>query len=245
MDSSKFQFHYIHLNSVESTNIYAHKLLQEENVSEGLVVTTDFQEKGKGQLTKKWASSKGKNLMMSVLFCPNVKVRYQFDWSKMVAISLVEALDSLAVQNVQIKWPNDILIDGEKIAGVLIENTLIGEVISNSIIGIGMNVNQINFPSFARKATSMKSLTGIKYDLTELRNLVLEKLKSNYLLFPQKAMQAKYLELLYGYGAPMHFKDSGGEFIGVILGVLPDGRLQLNKNGKLKDYDVKELVFLD
>ncbi|MBL4710745.1 MAG: biotin--[acetyl-CoA-carboxylase] ligase [Flavobacteriales bacterium] len=245
MDSSEFQFQFIHLNSVESTNIYAHKLIQEENVLEGFVITTGFQEKGKGQQTKMWESEPDKNLLMSVLLKPNWKVGCQFEWSKMVALSIKESLDSLAVGKVQVKWPNDILIEGEKVAGILIENSIIGETISNSIVGIGLNVNQTNFESFPRVATSLKLKGGREYELEEIRANILESLRKKYYEFDLGTVKKDYLNALYGYGVPKKFQDNEGDFTGVILGVLPNGRLQLNKNGKLKDYEVKEIVFLD
>lgn len=245
MDSSEFQFQFIHLNSVESTNIYAHKLLQKENVPEGLVVSTDFQEKGRGQYAKTWESNPSKNLLMSVLLKPRWKAELQFEWSKMIAISVKESLDSLAVDKVQIKWPNDILIAGEKVAGILIENSLNGDTISSSIIGIGLNVNQTNFSSFPRAATSLKLRTGKEFKIEKVRENLLMHLYENYFQFNLKTIREKYLNSLYGYGIPKKFQDSDGIFTGVILGVLPNGRLQMNKDGKLKDYEVKEITFLD
>ena len=247
MDSSKFQFQFIHLNSIDSTNIYALELLRQKKSKEGTVVSTDFQEIGKGQRGELWESDRGKNLQFSVLIAPEVSVGNQFSLTQLVAVSLNEWLDTLAVEGVQIKWPNDILVRGRKIAGVLIENSIQGNEISHSVIGIGLNVNQNVFSTFSRPATSLSiELDGL-FDCKKLLNQFLRVFKTNYLKFKpgQINLQQRYLGTLYGFGTPQRYKDCEGEFTGVILGVLPSGKLQINKKGKLKNYDLKDLKFLD
>ena len=246
MDSSEFQFQFIHLNSVESTNIYAFELLRQKKIANGTVITANFQNKGKGQMGHLWQSESGKNLQFSVLMSMNIKVENQFHLSQLVAISLKQWLDTLAVEGVQIKWPNDILVKGRKIAGVLIENSIQGQEISHSVIGIGLNVNQEVFGNFARIATSLKIELDCFFDCKTLLKEFLQVFQSNYLLFKsgQINLQQRYLDNLFGFGIPQHYKDVEGDFLGVILGVLPSGKLQINKNGKLKSYDLKELKFL-
>ena len=131
------------------------------------------------------------------------------------------------------------------IALFLIENSIIGEVISSSVIGVGLNVNQTEFKSFPRKATSIKLKCGITHEVSKIRDLILERIYNNYRQLDAEKLKKEYLEGLYGYGVPKKFQDSEGPFTGVILGVLPNGGLQLNKNGKLKVYEVKEIVFTD
>lgn len=247
MDSSEFQFQFIHLNSIESTNIYALELLRKENVIEGTVISTRFQEKGKGQLGASWQSDEGKNLQMSIVIRPKIEVERQFELSQMVALSLKYFLDSLAVEQVQVKWPNDILVKREKIAGVLIENTIQGNQISASVIGIGLNVNQVSFDSFNREATSLKLELQQEFDVENLLSDFLEIFKQTYLQFKNGKLDLhqQYLNLLYGYGKPLRLRDADGEFLGVTLGTKSNGILQVNRNGKLKNYDLKELQFLE
>lgn len=244
---SKFNFQLIHFNSIDSTNSYAFELLEQQKAKEGTVVFTDFQEKGKGQLTKGWESEVGKNLLMSVVLKPVIVVELQSEWNKMVAVSLKNVLDSLSVKGVQIKWPNDILVNSKKIGGILIENSILGKSISTSVIGLGLNINQTNFASYGRIATSLKKQLSQAFEISTVMNLILDELRLNYELFLENpfAFKKKYMENLYGYGQPLRFADNESEFTGVILGILPDGRLQLNKNGKLKSYEVKQLRFLE
>lgn len=247
MDSSEFQFQFIHLNSVNSTNIYALELLRQKNSVIGTVITTDFQENGKGQQGQKWESDIGKNLQFSVIVSPKLQVEQQFKLSQLVAISLKQWLDTLAVEQVKVKWPNDILVGTKKIAGVLIENSIQGQEITHSVIGVGVNVNQVLFSNFSRLATSLKKEMKIDFDRTILLNDFLLCLQTNLVKHQNGELNLTqhYLDSLYGFGKPMSFRDMLGDFLGVIIGVLPSGKLQVNRNGKLKNYDIKEITFLD
>ncbi len=247
MDSSEFHFQFIHLNSTHSTNIYAFELLRQKSIVEGTVITTDYQEKGKGQQGQKWESERVKNLQFSLVMFPKLEVDKQFKLSQLVAISLKEWLDTMAVADAKIKWPNDILVNGKKIAGVLIENSIQGREISHSVIGIGINVNQEVFSNFERPATSLKLELDRSCDRQFLLDEFLQVFRTRYIQFMvgQLNLNQLYLNSLFGFGKPQHYKDAEGDFLGVILGVLPLGKLQVNRNGRLKSYDLKELRFLD
>jgi BirA family biotin operon repressor/biotin-[acetyl-CoA-carboxylase] ligase len=247
MDSSDFNFQFTRLSSLQSTNIYALELLRQKKGFTGTVIVTDFQTKGKGQQGKIWESEKGKNLQFSIIISPMLAVEKQFELSQFVAICLRQWLDSMSVSVVQIKWPNDILVNGKKIAGVLIENSIQGQEISHSVIGIGLNVNQVGFSIFSRLATSLKKELNKNVDMDKALTSFLELFKSNYLKYKSGQLDVVklYLSYLFGLGRPQRYVDDKGEFLGVILGVRPNGKLQVNKNGKLKSYDIKQLQFLD
>jgi BirA family biotin operon repressor/biotin-[acetyl-CoA-carboxylase] ligase len=247
MDSSDFNFQFTRLSSLQSTNIYALELLRQKKGFTGTVIVTDFQTKGKGQQGKIWESEKGKNLQFSIIISPKLAVEKQFELSQFVAICLRQWLDSMSVSVVQIKWPNDILVNGKKIAGVLIENSIQGQEISHSVIGIGLNVNQVGFSIFSRLATSLKKELNKNVDMDKALTSFLELFKSNYLKYKSGQLDVVklYLSYLFGLGTPQRYVDEKGEFLGVILGVRPNGKLQVNKNGKLKSYDIKQLQFLD
>ncbi|MFB1021146.1 MAG: biotin--[acetyl-CoA-carboxylase] ligase [Vicingaceae bacterium] len=247
MDSSDFNFQFTRLSSLKSTNIYALELLRQKKGFTGTVIVTDFQTKGKGQQGKIWESEKGKNLQFSIIISPKLAVEKQFELSQFVAICLRQWLDSMSVSVVQIKWPNDILVNGKKIAGVLIENSIQGQEISHSVIGIGLNVNQVGFSIFSRLATSLKKELNKNVDMDKALTSFLELFKSNYLKYKSGQLDVVklYLSYLFGLGTPQRYVDDKGEFLGVILGVRPNGKLQVNKNGKLKSYDIKQLQFLD
>lgn len=246
MNLSKFNFKIIQIDSVESTNIYAQKLLEQENVQEGTVLQTNYQKKGKGQLGEAWESMPNKNLLFSIVLRPELRVENQFLLSKAISIGLKNFLDSMSVGEITIKWPNDLLINGEKVAGILIENSICRSLINTAVVGIGLNVNQLEFQEYQRSATSLAKLSGKCYDLNSLLPLVLEQIRLAYLQINATPVQLnrRYLQALHGLGKSLKYEDQEGVFKGVILGVLPSGRLQLNREGKLKNYELKELKFL-
>lgn len=247
MISNDFNFQIIHLNSVHSTNIYALELIQKENVREGLVVWSDFQEKGKGQLQNSWHSEAYKNLTFSLVINSKWRVDAGFNLSKIIACSIAKSLDTLTAEKVEIKWPNDILINKKKVGGILIENSIQGNMISSSIVGIGLNVNQEVFPAFAREATSLKLENGTSFVPEEVLHVLLNTIKREYFNFVSQpsGVEQFFLDRLYGLGENLKFKDFSGEFTGIILGVLPNGHLLLNKNGKAKSYENKSIAFLE
>jgi len=233
-------------NSLDSTNIRALQLAHAGKLQVGEVVFAFDQTKGKGLKEKSWKSETGKNLIFSGLVDCSMKVDQQFLLNKMLALALKEYLDSLSVGKTSIKWPNDILVNGKKIAGILIENSVSGDLINFSVLGVGLNVNQTEFPDFDRPATSIALQKGRSIDLENALNQTLSSISSYMKLLetnPTQLSQA-YLEALYGFDRTLTFMDKEGRFEGLITSVLPDGRLELNREGKLKSYNLKELVFI-
>ena len=184
---------------------------------------------------------------MSTILKPSIQLEDRFIISKMMALSVCDLLDSLSVEQIQIKWPNDILINREKIAGILIENSIQGTLINSSVLGLGLNVNQEKFNIYRRKATSLKLITGKDYVVEDVLSNLAKKIEDRYSqlkLNPSKIHQ-DYLNQLYGYGIAKKYKDADGEFAAVIESVMPDGQIRLLKNGSLVNYDLKEIQFMD
>lgn len=174
------------------------------------------------------------------------KVEDQFKLSQLVALAIKKYLDTLAVGKVEVKWPNDILINGKKVAGVLIQNVIQGNCLTASVVGVGLNVNETDFPNFARPATSLRLMSEKEYDLNQVLNGVLDTINEFYSLAKKGNvdLHKMYQDSLYQYGVPSPYQDAENEFMGVIVGVAPNGFLQVNKRGKLKQYELKELKFL-
>jgi BirA family biotin operon repressor/biotin-[acetyl-CoA-carboxylase] ligase len=136
-------------------------------------------------------------------------------------------------------------IRDKKVSGILIENSLAGDAIQYSIVGIGLNVNQETFSLPA--ASSMKIMTGIDFSLADLLCSLLEFLEQRYLqLRSGKTLELRndYLKSLYGIGEPRNFADAEGEWQGTIEGVTQHGKLLILKQGFIKSYDMKEIRFI-
>jgi BirA family biotin operon repressor/biotin-[acetyl-CoA-carboxylase] ligase len=150
---------------VDSTNTYAHQLIS-EGLSEDALIYCVEQTAGRGQRGNTWVSKAGDGIYCSfVIFHKNIFVRDQFVFNMIIAVAVSSYLESKGIENVKIKWPNDILVNNKKIAGLLIENSLKGDKISSSIVGIGLNLNQEwEEENFETPSTSLKMISGENYN---------------------------------------------------------------------------------
>ena len=152
----------IHIDETDSTNRYL------KGVKEGNVVVADYQTSGRGCGTNTWESERGKNMLFSVMIHPvQLPVQRQFHISMAISLAIVEALEQ-QIGDVSIKWPNDIYWRNAKICGILIENTLQGNRIKDSVIGVGLNVNQRAFHSDAPNPVSLWQIHGQETDREQL-----------------------------------------------------------------------------
>ena len=158
----------IKLDEIDSTNNYTSKLLANSNVIEGTVVVAKAQSSGRGQLSNQWESEYGKNILASFVFYPKfLPVQQQFLLSKVIALGVRDLL-TLFVDKVKVKWPNDIYIDNKKVAGILIENSIMGHTLESSIAGVGININQTVFLSDAPNPVSLIYSLKKELDCSEL-----------------------------------------------------------------------------
>lgn len=230
---------WIKLESVSSTNHYIAEMIRNKEDLNELVVVAGYQEYGKGQGKNIWHSNKGENLLMSVLLYPAfLSASSQFQLSIMTSLAVFDTLESVKVKPI-IKWPNDILTSQGKIAGILIENGIKGGSIFHTIIGIGVNVNQIRFPDFPVKATSLAQETGNSMDPDLLAEILSKKILERYRQLiggTENLMKEEYLKHLYMIDQPALFSSAGKEFSGVIRGISDFGELLVESKGVVQSY---------
>ena len=235
---------WIKLDKVASTNSYASTLLNGGRVKEEVIVVADYQGSGRGQGDRLWHSEPGKNLLMSLLLFPAfLSASRQFQLSRVASLAICDALDSMDMEPV-IKWPNDILTSKGKIAGILIEHGIIGKNISHTIVGIGMNVNQIDFPNFPVPATSVFLEKGITPSLQMVAEIVVSRIMSRYEALRNgrgKGLEQEFLDKLYLRNQPAQFKTSEEKFQGIIRGVTDMGELQVERDGRLFTFNHGEI----
>lgn len=235
----------IRLESVDSTNNYIANLIKEGNLNHGTVILADEQFAGRGQRDAKWLAKPGENLTFSFfLENVNLSVNHQFYLNCIVALALVKMLRKFNL-DASIKWPNDIYIQKRKIAGILIENQLTSGMLKNSIIGIGLNVNQTEFDGI--NATSLLLETEVRRTPMNVLYSFIETFNTHSKHFSEKKWtetKAIYLENLFQLNETCAYEDQTGPFEGVIRDVLDSGRLLVERNGILKDYDLKEIKFM-
>ncbi|MDX8338362.1 biotin--[acetyl-CoA-carboxylase] ligase [Draconibacterium sp. IB214405] len=235
------------LSEVDSTNNYAKQLVAEKAAS-GTVVLAQYQQNGRGQVGNFWESEAGKNLLFSLILYPVfLEAGKQFYISKVVSLALVEVLSEY-LDDVKIKWPNDIYVGVKKIAGILIENTMKGNSLDSSVIGVGMNINQEKFVSDAPNPVSMKQLLGkeisketiLKSFLVKLDELIGFLIEGNL-----SAVDRAYLSTLFRGEGWHTYRTKGKEFSARIAGIGSFGQLRLQESGgNITEYMFKEVEFV-
>ena len=238
----------IKLDAIDSTNDYLKRLSKESVLENYTIVMANEQTKGKGQMGAKWVSEKGKNLTMSILV-KDFALRKEniFDLNIAVTVSVLNVLKNIQIPNITIKWPNDILSDSKKVAGILIENSLKPDSSLNSIIGIGLNLNQTNFENLPQ-ATSLTCITGGIYDLEEIATKLKKSLEENMRILTKNSTMLwdEYHKNLYKINQPLAFEAKKGiRFMGIIKKVTRDGKLEvLLEDDSIVHYEVKEVKML-
>ncbi len=227
----------VHIDETDSTN----RWLREQGGEEDMVVWADYQTAGRGQGQNHWESERGQNLTFSVLLHPEgVLANRQFSISMQVSLALCEALEQ-HIGDVSIKWPNDIYWRDAKIAGILIENRLHGSEVRDSIIGIGLNVNQRRFVSDAPNPVSLWQICECETD----RETLLKDILSAMQRLLGQEVRPQYLSKLYRREGFHPYVDAKGAFMAQIVDVQEDGHLLLqDEEGQVRRYAFKEVSFV-
>ena len=242
----------IMLDEVDSTNTKMFSILQHGALPEGTVVRADYQSGGKGQGQNTWHSEYGKNLLTSFLFRPDfISAAEIFIWNKAVALAIYDAIQLFAgnSERLKIKWPNDIYVDNCKLGGLLIENTIAGTTVRQSIVGIGINVNQTEFPNEIPNAISLTQVLGANVELASVFNEVANGLERRYLQCKRKdfeKLKSEYQEQLYRFNKKSWFESEGRNFPGTITGVNRNGQLEVQlEDGNNRAFELKQIRFLN
>lgn len=239
----------IKLDEVPSTNSFLIELAREYEVPQGTIILTDEQTNGRGQRSNTWESEKGLNLTFSFLLYPHfLDIMHQFQLSKMVTLGISDVLIQYGMDDVAIKWPNDIYIGDNKICGILIENSIVGNTLDQSVVGVGLNVNQTKFVSDAPNPISIKQITGEEKDLS----IVMTQLSDRFNYWYKKLYEGSSEEMdkvfegrLYRKSGYHLYQEDGVTFLAKIVGINDIGQLVLEKeNGEQKQYHFKEVQFL-
>lgn len=235
-----FKYHFI--NQVNSTNIYLKNLIAEN----GLVVYTAYQTAGRGTANNTWESEANKNLLCSILLKFDfIEIKNQAYINMAISIAIQTVIKNVTQKECFIKWPNDIYLENKKIAGVLIENSIQGAALKQTIVGIGLNVNQLIFDN--KNAISLKNILNHDLDI----EVVLHQLTSEINIVYQLLKQGKYYQIITQYNILLYKKNQICEFmvnnkicLGKIVNVNNYGLLQVFIDNKLLTFAHKEIVMV-
>lgn len=246
--SNLFEPTLIHVSETNSTNQLIRTIAATDQLYSGSVVLADYQTAGRGLSSNSWESEAGKNLTFSLFFSPvAVPSNHPFVISEMASLSVKYTLDKY-LPDVAVKWPNDVYCGDKKITGILIENTLFQGKITHSIIGIGINVNQMNFLSDAPNPVSMSQIAGTSFD----RMIIMDEFRQAFTIQSKRLNQGQfdaihkdYLNAIYRKNGFHYYKDTQGVFEATFHNIEPTGHLVLERrNGCLSCYGYKEVGFL-
>ncbi|GCC51428.1 biotin--[acetyl-CoA-carboxylase] ligase [Chryseotalea sanaruensis] len=229
-----------------STNDLAIKLLQQPAAVEGTIVVTDSQTAGRGQRGNQWQTEPGQNLTLSIILKPVfLAIKDQFYLTMVTALATYDFLKTQSPIPAQIKWPNDILIGGKKMGGILIENQLQGDSISSAVIGIGLNINQKDF--VFHTATSLSLVAQHDFTLQEIFALLLSHIESRYLMLRNghhDTLKRDYLQNLFQLNESANYLHNDQQFTGIIRGIDAWGKLIIETEQGMESFDLKEVSFL-
>lgn len=235
----------IQLDVVDSTNNFAANLLKSGELVHGTVILADEQTAGKGQRGSTWLSEGGSNVIMSVFVeHDNLTVGNQETINHWVSLSILGLLKKYNI-SAQVKWPNDILVDGKKISGVLIENQLLNIMLRSSIIGVGLNVNQHDFGDLS--ATSIRMSTGQFHPVKEIAFQLIAALNDEIgSLNSENRIELKnrYHQNLWKIGERVQFFENEKLISGTLIGTNEQGLLQINVNAEIRVFDLKQIKFV-
>jgi BirA family biotin operon repressor/biotin-[acetyl-CoA-carboxylase] ligase len=237
----------IKLNAIDSTNSFLKELAKNSTLENCTIVVAKEQKKGRGQQESNWVSEPLKNLTISAYFSDiDLEISNQRYLNFAISLAIFDVLSNHKTKDLSIKWPNDILSANKKIGGILIENTVKGRKINNSIIGIGLNVNQEKFPDSLKNVTSLKKITNKVFDLEVLLVEIIEKIEERLKMLSLKKysnLETDYLNVLYKKNIPTMFKDSNDVlFMGKIIGISSLGYLQIELEDEIiKEFGIKEV----
>lgn len=225
--------------STGSTNIQA-KLLAEEGAPTGTLVVADQQTQGRGRRGRTWTSPAGRNLYFTLLLKPD----FVPDKASMLTLVMAHAVQSAVTEvcgmQAQIKWPNDIVLNGKKVTGILTEMSVQGEYIQHVVIGVGVNVKEQEFvPELEGKATSLEQESGRQISRAALLEKIMENFEADYALFLKKQnlslLMEAYNAALVNCGREVRVLDPAGEYTGIAQGINEKGELCVKTaDGKLK-----------
>jgi BirA family biotin operon repressor/biotin-[acetyl-CoA-carboxylase] ligase len=228
-----------------STNDLALQLCQQQKGSEGTVIITANQTAGRGQRGNTWHVEPGKNLTFSIILKPTfLSIKDQFYLNIITALAIHDYLVEKTDATVRIKWPNDIMVNTKKIAGILIENQIQGGFFSSAVVGIGLNMNQGAFS--INTATSLYQVSNKVYDLNAELEHILHKLEVRYLQLKSRkenTLLSDYLNVMYWRHELHTFVANDQSFEGTIVGLDDLGRLKINTEQGERIFGMKEIQY--
>ncbi len=242
------EFYHTHFDKLLSTNMHSVDLIAKSNPIDGTVISTYNQTDGNGQIGRKWYSDVDKNITTSIILYPDfLSIDKVFYLNIVLSLAIRRALEKLSSHEFFIKWPNDLYYKDTKIAGLLIQQSIMGKSIKSTVLGYGVNINQESFPASIPNPISLYNIIGEFSDLDQVQSILLTEVKDYYTKLKQGSyleLKTEYLSYMYKRGELCEFQGDRGKFEAEILGIGPSGKLALNKMGEIFHYELNQLKYI-
>lgn len=239
-----FRIQTLHYPRISSSNDLSRLLFESGEISHGTAIRADFQEKGRGQMGNTWLGNEGENIYMSLVLELQIPVEKQFLLNMAVSLAVLQCV-KFYLPEAKIKWPNDILAERQKLAGILVENSIQGQFLTSTVIGIGLNVNQKDFGSLTR-AASLSTLSGRTISTAEVYEKLISLLEWQLTSIQEEwRISKEYHENLLFFGSFTTFEKNGRLFKGKVMGVDEWGRLRVEENDVQQVFAAKELRWVE
>lgn len=236
----------IHYPQIDSTNAEAKRLIDRGDAKHGTIISADYQTDGRGQYGRVWESDQAQNAILSIIIKPiDFLVKEQFLLNMSVSLALIDVLQDFGIE-AQVKWPNDIYVSDNKVCGILIQNYLQGDIIQYSIIGIGLNVNQLSWPKEVPNPTSIAKELSRTVDVYEVVDVMTKAVMAQYntIAHDPQILRKTYQEHLYRRGEMSQFHIGDDRISGEIIGIDESGRLMVAHEKTLKAYQHGEISMI-
>ena len=234
----------IHFDKISSTNDYALSIKNHFLFKEGLIISADFQNNGKGQYSNSWNSEFAKNLLISIVIFPNLSIKKKFDLNKISSLAVCELLRHFGLK-ANIKWPNDIIVNNKKICGILVENIISNKIIKKSVIGFGININQTKFKKYNIPATSLKILNHKSYKVKKVKKVLVNYFFNNLYLYRKGNFDSKkYNDLIFSLNIKRNYLIDDNIVEGVIKEIDHLGNLIISVSGKKRIFKEKDISYI-
>ncbi len=228
----------IEVDTIDSTNNYAMSLVNADTAQAGMTIIAKTQTGGKGQRGRVWTDMPGQSLLMSVITAPKYSLELQFTFNATVALGIVDVLEDYFEDcRIQIKWPNDIIVNDKKAGGVLVENIIRGNMWQYSIVGFGLNVMQDRMPDELPYSTSLKQVSNKSINFYKLASNLREEIIKNAHTYKEPVdVLNRYNSYLYRKGYQQAFGVDGQVSMAKVEGVTHQGLLKLIMSNGVERY---------
>ena len=229
MDTKWARSNVVYYDEIDSTNNRA-KEAGDNKAPHGTLFVADMQVAGKGRRGRVWQSPAGSSIYMTILLYPEISPLKAPQLTLVMAIAVAEGIKEVTGLDTKIKWPNDIVVNGRKICGILTEMSTEIDYINHVVIGAGINVNQDDFPEDIRKtASSLKMELGKQVKRSELIAAIMKSFEKDYEIFVKtedlSGLQELYNSMLVNLDRDVKVLEPGNEYEAHALGINKTGEL--------------------